>query len=492
VAVIDVGSHSVRLLVARGLSPVAFEVVDEERYDARLGQGQAGGELSPATMERGLKALHIISQIASTYGPESLVAVGTEALRRAPNAREFVERVRTETGVRVQVLSAVEEAFASFLGVVNSTCARDGYVVDIGGGSLELVEIDGSRAAAIQSAPLGALYATERFLQSDPPSAKDLRALRKAVRQQITVGRPAQRIYGVGGAIRNIARIVRLKRGYPLRRLHGLEIDRREIRRLATRLTAVSVDERRRIPGMNSSRADVLHAAAVVLDEVMHLTAAETLWVSGQGLREGLVWQELRPESPVIPDVRAASIAGLARANGVDELAAEPVVAAAAQLFEATGSLHQLDQNDLDVLLNGARLAGIGMHIDYYNRDRHAEYLVHSGDLHGFSHREIVLLGALVRWSDSGTPDLSPFASIIQPGDERRAAVLAALLGTARAARRRIPSPLRSLNVSLDGDGLCISLVGGGRLDAEVYELQRQQRRLEAVFATPVRIEAGS
>jgi exopolyphosphatase/guanosine-5'-triphosphate,3'-diphosphate pyrophosphatase len=296
----------------------------------------------------------------------------------------------------------------------------------------------------------------------------------------------------VGGAIRNIARIVRLKRGYPLRRLHGLEIDRREIRRLATRLTAVSVDERRRIPGMNSSRADVLHAAAVVLDEVMHLTAAETLWVSGQGLREGLVWQELRPESPVIPDVRAASIAGLARANGVDELAAEPVVAAAAQLFEATGSLLQLDQNDLDVLLNGARLAGIGMHIDYYNRDRHAEYLVHSGDLHGFSHREIVLLGALVRWSDSGTPDLSPFASIIQPGDERRAAVLAALLGTARAARRRIPSPLRSLNVSLDEDGLCISLVGGGRLDAEVYELQRQQRRLEAVFATPVRIEAGS
>src|SRR5262249_11322035 len=153
-------------------------------------------------------------------------------------------------------------------------------------------------------------------------------------------------------------------------------------------------------------RLETLPAAAVVIDEVMDLVGASSLVVAGQGLREGLIWQEMRPGTPVIGDVRGASIAGLARANGVDELAAEPIVATAAALFEVTAPVHGYGPNELELLLSAARLAGIGMHVDYYNRDRHAEYLVHSGDLRGFDHREIVLLAALVRWSASGTPDL--------------------------------------------------------------------------------------
>src|SRR4029079_12700052 len=154
---------------------------------------------------------------------------------------------------------------------------------------------------------------------------------------------------------------------------------------------------------------------------------------AGQGLREGVLWQCIRGEAAVLPDVRAASIAGLARANGVAELAAEPVVTAAARLFEGTQALHGLEPGDRDLLLAAARLAGIGMHVDYYNRDRHAEYLVHSGDLHGFSHREIVMLGSLVRWASAGTPDLSPYRAVIGADDARNAMVLASLLGTARA-----------------------------------------------------------
>ena len=486
VAIIDVGSNSVRLLVARSLSPLAFEVIDEERFDARLGEGQDGGNLTPEGIDRGLRALHIMAQVASSFSPAVTVAVGTEALRRAPNAHEFIERVREGTGVHVRVLSGYDEAFCGFLGVVNSTSLRDGRLLDIGGGSLELMRVAGRRLVDVQSAPLGAIYARERYLKSDPATPREVRALRKAVRQNLSAGDPHPVLFGTGGAVRNLARIARLRRSYPLRRLHGIELSRREVHRLATTLSRVSSDERRRVPGVGSNRADMLHAAAIVIDEVMEMTGAASLQVAGQGLREGLVWQELRGEGAILPDVRGASIAGLARANGVDELSAEPVVHAAATLFEATREIHGLDIPELDLLLSAARLAGIGMHIDYYNRDRHAEYLVHSGDLHGFSHREIVLLAALVRWSNAGTPDLGPYRTIVESDDLRKAAILAALLGTARAIRRRHPSPVLDVSARLNKDRLTVRLHSRADLEAELHELERQQRRLEAVLKVPV------
>lgn len=487
IAVIDVGSNSVRLLIARELSPAAFEVIDEERFDARLAQGQEAGKITGDGFERGLRALRVVTEVAASYAPTTTVAVATEALRRAENAHEFIAAVRNQTGITIRVLTAAEEAAASFLGTINSTLLRDGYIVDIGGGSLELMHVEGRALVSSESAPLGAISATERHLIHDPPAEKEVRALRKAVRQALQPAPSAPVLYGLGGAVRNLARIVRLRRRYPLRRLHGLVIERAELRRLARDLAAIPADARRKLPGVNPGRADILHSAAIVLDEVMAMTRAPALIVSGQGLREGLVWQQLRREGSVLRDVRLASIAGLARANGVDALAVEPVVSAAADLFEATQSVHRLAPADLDLLLHAARLAGIGMHVDYYNRDRHAEYLVHSGDLHGFTHREIVLLGAVVRWAIKGSPDLGPYKRIVEPGDTARVAVLAVLLGVARAIRRRNPTPVHDVALHLERKHLAVILKGGDGLEAELLAISRQARRFENVLGLELR-----
>ncbi len=486
IAVIDVGSNSVRLLVARQLTDSAFEVIDEEKLEARLGEGHASGQLTPAGIERGLRALRIMAQVADSHSPSTIAVVGTEALRSAENSQEFIARARFECGLTVRVLSPAEEAFASFLGTINSTGLRDGYVVDVGGGSLEVIRVEGRGLAESRSVPLGAIYATERHFRGDPPSPRDVRALRKAVRASISIGAGPAVLYGVGGAARNLARIVRLQRSYPLRRLHGFTITRRELSRLTRALTTRSADERRRIPGLASSRLDILPAAAVVIDEVLEMVGAPELHISGQGLREGIVWQELRGDRPVLGDVRGASIAGLARANGIDELHAEPVVSAAAALFEAAAPRHQLGPEWLDLLLAGARLAGVGLHVDYYNRDRHAEYLVHSGDLHGFSHREVVLLGALVRAGHGGSAELTPYRSLVLPTDAAAVTALGAMLGAARAVRRRTPSPVLRFEPRLEGAMLHLHLAGKGGLDAEIYDLEREAKRLETALKVRV------
>ncbi len=487
-AVIDVGSKSVRLLVARELSETAFEVVDEERFDARLGEGQDDGQLTPEAMERGLRAMRAVTQVANSYSPQGLVAVGTEALRRAPNALEFIDDVFDETGVRIRILQAPEEAFASFLGVINSSQLNSGCVVDIGGGSLEVMHVESRRLVESLSVPLGAIYATERFLRSDPPTAKEVRALRKAVRESIDLKISAGAVFGAGGAIRNIARMVRSRRHYPLRRLHGFAVERGELKRLVDDLLARDASERRKLAGLGAERVGTLPAAAVVVDEVMSVVGATELVVSGQGMREGTLWQEIRRERPIVPDVRAASIAGLAAANGVNVVNAEPEVSVGLRLFDATSAIHGYGGFERDLLSSAARLSEIGMHIDYYNRDRHAEYLVHSGDLHGFSHREIVLLASMVRWSMSGSPDLSAYQAAIQADDDDRVAVLGAMLGVARSVWRRTPSPVHDVELAVGKKSLEMVLVAGGPADAEFHAVEKQLHRLQSALKFPMSV----
>jgi len=238
IAIIDVGSNSVRLLVARQITDSAFEVIDEERYDARMGADQAGGELSEDSIERGLRALTVMAGVARSHNPTRIVAVGTEALRRAGNAGVFVTEARRRTGLTVRILSTEDEARAGFLGVVNSTSLSEGHLLDIGGGSLELMRVQARKLVAITSAPMGAIYATERYFHADPPSNRDVRALRKAVRQQFPVDGPLPELFGAGGSVRNLARMVRARRQYPLRRLHEFVIRRSEMARLARTLVA--------------------------------------------------------------------------------------------------------------------------------------------------------------------------------------------------------------------------------------------------------------
>ena len=482
VAIIDVGSNSVRLLVARELTDSAFEVLDEERFDARLGQGQVNGMVAPAAFERGLRAMRVMSEVARSHHPDMITTVGTEALRRAPNAPEFIATVKEQAGLEVRLLSAQEEAYASFLGVVNSTPIRDGSIVDLGGGSLELIKVEERSLTSYLSVPLGSIYATQRYLKHDPPTRSELRELRNAVLNELGNQRPSPVLYGVGGAIRNMARIIRQRRGYPLRRIHGLILKASEVEALRDSLVATDAEGRCKIPRVSDTRGEYLHAAAVVIAEAMRLASAKSLVISGQGLREGLAWQALRGESPVLSDVRAASVDGLLHSNGVLPASARVVAEVARQLFDATKTVHGLKPIDLELLLAAARLASMGIHVEYYDRDRHAQYLVHSGDLHGFSHREIVLLGALVRCADGGPPDLSPYMEVIEAGDQRRVALMAAILGVARAITRRTPTPVVSTEAKLRRKVLRVELAAHEPVDAELLALERQQQRFESTL----------
>jgi exopolyphosphatase/guanosine-5'-triphosphate,3'-diphosphate pyrophosphatase len=487
--VVDVGTNSVRLMVVRPLSDEAFEVVDEERFDVRLGAGGPDRPIDESAQGRLCEALLTSQQIAAAYGIEHLHVAGTEALRRAPNAAAVLARIRTDYAIDVRVLTPMEEAYASFVGVANSNAARDAAIVDLGGGSLEVIRMAGRSFVGAISVPLGSLYATSAYLRGDPPPPKELRALRRAVRRELRDVEPAATAIGVGGSIRNLARLAR--RNEDSRRLHGMVVPAQRLSRLASQLAGMTTEARRRMPGLGAQRADSLHAAAVVTDEALKTIGATSLIVSGQGLREGLIWQAMRGKRPLLDDVRAASIRGLMRSNGVEASRSEPVVEVLRTLVAAVSGQSGLPTAVLEILAPAARLAGIGMHIDYYSRDRHAEYLVRSGDLHGFTHDEVAVLAGLVRYADAGEPSSAP------PGpwtsrDPRRLGAMATLLGLARAVNRRSPSAVNAVDAAIEQGQLVVTLHGAGPLDAERLALQRQGRRVQTQLGLRLVVRAVS
>jgi exopolyphosphatase/guanosine-5'-triphosphate,3'-diphosphate pyrophosphatase len=214
-AVIDLGSNSFRLVVFSYNG--WWRRTDEIHETVRIGEGlDATGELQPEPMERALETLEMYAHFCRATGVEEVRPVATSAIRDASNQAEFLAAARERTGLEVEVLAPEQEAFYGYVAAINSTALRDGVVLDLGGGSMQLSEVRDRHAGDMRSWPLGAVRMTERFLSSEPVKSKHLKALRAHVTDALgelpwlTGG-----LVGIGGTTRNLAAAAELQAGLP-------------------------------------------------------------------------------------------------------------------------------------------------------------------------------------------------------------------------------------------------------------------------------------
>src|SRR5262245_62679877 len=295
VAVIDVGSNALRMVLARVTPGVDFRVLRQERVQTRLA-GNRRGLLPPAAVDQTIRSVRrFLSDVRRPSAPRVL-AVATAAVRDAPNAERLLGALRSESGVDVRVLSGPEEARLGATAVLWSRPISRGAIVDLGGGSLQVTRVRGGRIARVASVPLGAVRTTLRFLRHDPPRAREIQALRRETRQRLLGVLPRARagdtLIGLGGSLRALGRIFLrtvLENGTSPR---WLKLRREEIAQLRARLEPLSARQRRRVRGLKAERADVILAGAVVIEELMTLGGYEILTVSSEGVRHGLLIQE--------------------------------------------------------------------------------------------------------------------------------------------------------------------------------------------------------
>src|SRR5581483_11741823 len=303
-AVIDLGSNSFRLVVFES-GEGWWRRTDEIYEPVRIGQGlMATGRLGEEPIERALATLDVFAHFCHASGltSEEVDAVATSAIRDAENAAEFLERARGRFPFRVRVLSREEEARYGYLAAVNSTTLADGCVLDLGGGSMQLVGVAGRLERSSGSWPLGTVRMSERFLPPNGPAKRrQLNELREHIRTELEDvawlrelrERAPVRLIGIGGTLRNLAAAAQRAAGLPSNGVQGMVIGVEALDELVERLASLPAAERASVPGIKPARADLILAGAVVVREALRLSGAEAIETTEAGLREGVFFERL-------------------------------------------------------------------------------------------------------------------------------------------------------------------------------------------------------
>ncbi|MBN2840477.1 MAG: Ppx/GppA family phosphatase [Coriobacteriia bacterium] len=496
VAAIDIGSNSIRLTIVD--VPVAGRRVtrDEERAFARLGHGVLEtGRLSDEAMDVALAALDRMVRLAREREATHMRAVATAAVRQASNGAAFVERVRNETGLEIEVISSEHEGRLVLLSAVDGLAIQGELaVVDIGGGSVEVVRGSGAQVDSVVSMPLGAVVLADQFGGEDPLSKGGHRRLVKHVRETLSnslsdTSKP-QALVGSGGTVTTLATMIAAVRDMPLAGVHGLGIAARELSDLRSVLVGSTARERGRMKGLSQGRIDLIVPGVVVLDEVVKVLGAPSLTVNARGMREGIVLEVVERERGTLPLAdRMRSVRELGGRYRYDVPHAEQVRRLALQLFDGLVPEFGLLPDDRPLLEAAALLHDVGYHVAYESHHKHSFHLISHADLPGFTAAETRIIAAVARYHKGSLP--RPRHEAVQGFDDDELALvsrLAAILRLADGLDRSQGQRIRSVTASREGTSLVLRVEGQPPLDIEIEGALRKADLAESAWNVSVEI----
>ena len=497
------GSNSFRLVVFTAADGW-WKRTDEIYLAVRIGAGlEASGELGSKPMKRAMEAAEVFAHFCNASGIEGrdIQAAATSAIRDAANRQVFLDRVREETGLEVRVLSREEEARFGSLAAVNSTPLADGAVLDLGGGSLQLVEVLSRHPGRLGSWPLGSVRMTEHFLaDDDPPSKKARKALRAHVaatleREAGWLARSGRRIVGIGGTVRNLAAAAQAEAGHPSNGVQGFAIAREQLGDLINKLASMKAADRGSVKGIKEGRADVILAGALVVAAVLDLGGFEAIEVTEAGLREGIFFDSyLDGDPPLFDDVRRTSVVNLAARYHVDPAHTEHVARLALGLFDelAEAGLHDGDRWERELLFSACVLHDIGMSVDYDDHHQHSRYLILNAGLPGFDTREVALIAQAARYHRKGTPEFGELGPLAQDGDAERLNRMALLLRLAEDLERSRDQSVRAAHVASDDGTVRLELETEGSAAVERWAAQREVDLFDRAFGRRLKVQTAS
>ena len=508
VAAIDVGSNSIKLVVVDAAASDSFAILAREKETVRLGHNTLRrGHLSAATIERASKCIKRFRAISEARGAELIFAVATASVREARNSATFIKQVERDTGVRVSILSAIEEARLIGVAAAQGCAGRDSSLIniDIGGGSTEVSLMRDGTSTALFSVKLGAVGLTEKYLLSDPAKPKELRALREEV--DAAMERPSRELRdarwhqatGTSGTIISIGEVLRLRalsedqRKEQAAQPAGDEIVLSKLARFNARMAEMNLAERRAVPGISSQRSEIIVAGGQILEGAMRALRINALRTCGWALREGVLIDRLREieaasRAPVadIADHRLRGVHAVGRRFGYEEVHAHQVSRLAERIFDqmaADNSTTNLTRHHRTLLSAAALLHDVGYHIAHENHHKHALYLIKNSELTGFSEAEREIIANAARYHRGPLPKErhTDYAALNQ-ADRETVRALASILRIADALDRSYDNSVSDVRCLRDGQLLHIQLLSAAGCEREIFAAEQKGELFEQVF----------
>ena len=442
-AAIDIGSNSCRLKIAKVVSH-QLRTVHEDREVTRLGASVfASGLVSPEAMAATLRALKRFQRAVQQHGADQIRVVATSAMRDARNGAAFQAWVKAETGWNMETISGLEEGRLIHHGLMSEP-GTGGKVllIDLGGGSCEITLSEHKRIKDTISLPLGAVRLTEEFLQVDPASPEDLARMRRLIARELR--RAHRRIQpgkvqlviatsGTAAALAEACGAVLAKSGKEMKSLRKSLRDGGAgfaptplVRKLAAKLSRMSLPEREAVQGIGPRRAEIITAGAQVFAELLESYNLAGFRYSPLGLRDGILAQMLAAQ-----DQRAAvhrqfeierweSVVATAERYGVDMRQAEPVRGHVVQLYRDLSSLHRLPEEYEVYLATAAVLRDTGKFINHQGHHRHTQYIISMSEMYGYTQVQRTVVSAIARYLGKSRPQPNDRALRNIPPEEHK------------------------------------------------------------------------
>ncbi|MDD1413502.1 Ppx/GppA family phosphatase [Dolichospermum sp. ST_con] len=461
IAAIDIGTNSLHMVVVEiDATLPSFTIIAREKETVRLGdRNLITGELKPEVMSKAIACLGRFKTLANSLGVDSIVAVATSAVRESPNGNDFLHQVETEVGLTVDLISGPEEARRIYLGVLSGMefNNKSHIIIDIGGGSTELILGDSEEPRSLTSTKVGAVRLTGELVKSDPISESEFRYLQayargmleravEEIQGKLKIGDSPQLI-GTSGTIETIATIhAREKLGLVPSTLNGYQFSLQDLRTWVNRLRKMTNVERGAIAGMPEKRSEVILSGAVILQEAMTLLGVESLTVCERSLREGVIvdWMlthgfidnRLRFQS----SIRERSILKTAKKYQTNLEHSQRVAEFALSLFDQTqGQIHHWGADERQLLWAAAILHNCGHYISHSAHHKHSYYLIRNGELLGYNETEIEIIANIARYHRKSPPKKKhdSYRNLLHREQKQMVNQLSAILRLAVALDRR-------------------------------------------------------
>ena len=466
IAIIDLGSNTARLLIVNVFDDGHYLITDQLKEAPRIGEGmEKDGFLKPSRINGTIETLKTFKKLCDANGIEKVIAVATAAVRKAKNQRSFLDEVFATTGIKLRVLTAEEEAIFVYKGVINTMDIPKGIILEIGGGSTKIVYYNRRNLLNYATLPFGSITLTEIFAGSGLSPLEQAEKIEEFVTSKLAEIEwlkeldPETQIIGVGGSFRNLCRITKIMKKYPLRTIHNYVVADEDFNHTYSLLKGLDLDRKKRIKGISSGRADILPSAFAAISAFKKYVNIGDMTVSASGLRTGLLFNYCVPATVDKPlsDVLAFSLNTLVNYYHCDKRHTDNVVNLSIQLFKQLRVLHKFPRQHLRVLKVAATLNDAGKAVQFYNYQKHSGYIILNSPLNGISHRDIVLASFVVGCTgmeEINASDWAKYSVLLTDEDVEAVKKMGLMLRLAEALDRSGTTVVKNINCDILGDSV--------------------------------------
>ena len=507
VAFIDIGTNSIRLLVVRLNPNHSYTILTRQKQQVRLGEGEfEDEEILPEAIERAVIVCKTLTDLARTFNAEEFVAVATSAMREAGNQQETLHRLRQEAQLDIRVISGQEEARLIYLGVSSGMHleGKSAFFIDIGGGSTEIAVGSERDYQFLESFKLGSIRLSNIYVPKDdtgPITTERYKKIQQHVKNSIIQSvkkirklSPDCAIASSGTAI-NLAEIAQ-KALHP-NGVSELILTHRDLKKVIGIICTLSLEQRRKIPGMNPERADIIVPGAAILDTFMQELSLDSITVTSRGLQDGLLVDYLSrmDEFPLLGELspRQRSVLQLGRSCGINEAHARTVTALVLAMFDSAKeqNLHAFSGAERELLEYAAFLHDIGSFISYNNHQAHSYYMIKNSELLGFDLKEVTFMANLAKFHRKKSPrKKDPEILELDPHEQEALRVLSTFIRLGESLDRSHAALIKHVRFTASGnDAIRLEIVARGDCQLEMWGIESEKKSFEKVFGKKINFD---